>query len=67
METPMSVSASQTQHLEGIFGTDIVYLQQLQQVISNGKGGPQLLTQDCVYVNRAASQMDGKFEWEWVV
>ncbi len=34
-----------TQHLKSLFGTNIVYLQQLQQVISNGGGGPQLLTQ----------------------
>ncbi len=29
----------QTQHMKSLFGADIVYLQQLQQVISNG-GGP---------------------------
>ncbi len=33
-----------TQHLKSLFGADSVYLQQLQQVISNGGGGPQLLT-----------------------
>ncbi len=38
------------------------YLQQLQQVISNG-GGLQLLTQGCVY--RAASQMGGTFSPQW--
>ncbi len=48
-----------TQHLKSLFGADIVYLQQLQQVISNGGGGPQLLTRGCVY--RAASQMGGTF------
>ncbi len=31
-----------TQHLKSLFGADIVYLQQLEQVISNGWGGPQL-------------------------
>ncbi len=36
--------------MEGVYGdVDIVYLQQLHQVISNGGGGPQLLTQGCVY------------------
>ncbi len=33
-----------TQHLKRLFGANIVYLQQLQQVISNGGDGPQLLT-----------------------
>ncbi len=42
-----------TQHLKCLFGADIVYLLQLQQVISNGGGGPQLLTQGCVYAYRA--------------
>ncbi len=50
-----------TQHLKSLFGADIVYLLQLQQVISNSGGGPQLLTQGCVYVNRAASQIGGTF------
>ncbi len=52
-----------TQHLKSLFGADIVYLQQLQQVISNG--GPQLLTQGCVYAYRAASQMGGIFSPWW--
>ncbi len=51
LETPMFVSASQN----CLFGTDIVYLQQLQQVISNDGVGPQLLTQGCVCAYRAAS------------
>ncbi len=49
-----------TQHLKSLFGADIVYLQQLQQVISNGTGGPQLLTQGCVYANRAESVTNGR-------
>ncbi len=40
--------------------TPSVYLQQLQQVISNGGGGPQLLTQGCVYANRAESVTNGR-------
>ncbi len=54
-----------TQHLKSLFGADIVYLQQLQQVISNGGGGPQLLTQGCLYAYRAASQMGGTFSPRW--
>ncbi len=50
-----------TQHLKCLFGDDIVYLQQLQQVIRNGGGGPQLLTQGRVCAYRAASQMGGTF------
>ncbi len=53
-----------TQHLKSLFGADIVYLQQLQQVISNG-GGPRLLTEDCVYAYRAASQMGLTFYPRW--
>ncbi len=55
-----SLVRPKTQHLKCLFGADTVYLQQLQQVISNG-GGPQLLTQGCVYAYRAASQTDGTF------
>ncbi len=58
METPMFVSTSQNTTLQSLFGTNIVFLQQLQKMISNG-GRPQLLTQGCVY--RAASQMGGTF------
>ncbi len=54
-----------TQHLKSLFGADSVYLQQLQQVISNGGGGPQLLTQGCVYAYRAASQMGATFSPRW--
>ncbi len=56
-----------SQHLKSLFGADIVYLQQLtlQQVISNGGGGPQLLTQGCVCAYRAASQMGGTFSPRW--
>ncbi len=54
-----------TQHLKSLFGADSVYLQQLQQVISNGGGRPQLLTQGCVYAYRAASQMGGTFSPQW--
>ncbi len=54
-----------TQHLKCLFGADIVYLQQLQQVISNDGGGPQLLTQGCVCAYRAASQMGGTFSPRW--
>ncbi len=54
-----------TQHLKSLFGADSVYLQQLQQVISNDRGGPQLLTQGCVYAYRAASQMGGTFSPRW--
>ncbi len=46
-------SASQTQHLKSLFGADIVYLQQLQQVNSNGGVRLLLLTQGCVYANSA--------------
>ncbi len=58
-----SLVLPKTQHLKSLFGNDIVYLQQLQHVNSNGGGGPQLLTRGCVYANKAASQMDGTF---WV-
>ncbi len=51
-------------YLKSLFGADIVYLQQLQQVISNG-GGPRLLTEDCVYAYRAASQMGLTFYPRW--
>ncbi len=51
-----------TQHLKCLFGADIVYLLQLQQVISNGGGRPQLLTQGRVY---ASSQMGGTFSPWW--
>ncbi len=44
-----SLVPPKTQHLKSFFGVDIVYLQQLHQVIHNGGGGPQLLTQGCVY------------------
>ncbi len=54
-----------TQHLKSLFGVDIVYLQQLQQVISNVRGGPQLLTQGSVYAYRAASQIGGTFPPQW--
>ncbi len=54
-----------TQHLKSLFGADIVYLQQLQQVISNDGGGPQLLTQGCVYAYRAASLMGETFSPRW--
>ncbi len=56
---------TKTQDLKNLFSADIVYLQQLQQVISNGGGGPQLLTQDCVHAHRAASQMGGTFPPRW--
>ncbi len=56
METPMFISASQNT-TQSLFRADIVYLQQLQQVISNG--GPHLLTQGCVYANRAESVTNG--------
>ncbi len=49
-----------TQHFVSAKEAFLVYLQQLQQVISSG-GGPQLLTQGCVYAYRAASQMGGTF------
>ncbi len=48
-----------------VFGADSVYLQQLQQVISNGGGGPQLLTQGCVCAYRTASLMGGTFSPRW--
>ncbi len=48
-----------TQLLKSLFGAAF---QQLQQIISNG-GGPQLLTQGCVY--RAASHMGGTFSPQW--
>ncbi len=54
-----------TQRLKSLFGADIVYLQQLQQVIRNGGGGPQLLTQSSVYAYRAVSQMGGTFSPLW--
>ncbi len=54
-----------TQHLKSLFGANIVYLQQLQQVISNGGGRPQLLTHGCVYAYGAASQMGGTFSPQW--
>ncbi len=57
METPMFINASQNTTLEK---PDIVYLQQLQEVISNAGGGQQLLTQGIVSY-RAASQMGGTF------
>ncbi len=64
IETPMFVSNFMTiMHTPFNFVLTIhKYLQQLQQVISNG-GGPQLLTQGCVY--RAASQMGGTFPPQW--
>ncbi len=62
METPMCVSASQNTTLEKPL-LEIVYLQQLQQVISNDGGGPQLLR--AVYAYRAASQMGGTFSPKW--
>ncbi len=79
METPMFISASQNTTLEkplwhwhygkhftilNVVLTIHKYLQQLQQVISNG-GGPQFLTQGCVYAYRAASQMGGTFSTRW--
>ncbi len=64
METPMFLSASQNTTLEKPL-LEIVYLQQLQQVISNDGGGPQLPTQGCVYAYRAASQMGGTFSPQW--
>ncbi len=54
-----------TQHLKILFGADIVYLQQLQQVFSNDEGGPHLLTQGCVCAYRVASQMGGTFSPQW--
>ncbi len=60
-----SLMHPKTQHLKCLFGTDSVYLQQLQQVISNGGGRPQLLTQGCVYAYRAASQMGRTFSPRW--
>ncbi len=47
--------------MEGVFGAGIVYLQLLQQLISNGGVGLQLLNQGCVYAYRAASQMADTF------
>ncbi len=64
METPMFLSASQSTTLEKPL-LEIVYFQQLQQVISNDGGGPQLPTQGCVYAYRAASQMGGTFSPQW--
>ncbi len=54
-----------TQHLKSLFSADIVYIEQLQQVNSDGRGGPQLFTQGCVYAYRAASQMGGTFSPQW--
>ncbi len=42
-----------TQHLDSLFGADIIYLQQLQQVIGNGGGG-------CSVSLKAVSMLIGK-------
>ncbi len=50
-----------TQHLKSLFGAGIVYLQQLQQVMSNGGGGPQLLAQGCFMLTGQRHKWPGLF------
>ncbi len=50
METPMFISASQNT-TQSLFGADSVYI--------SSNGGPQLLTQGCVYANEAESVTNG--------
>ncbi len=51
METSMFITASQNT-TQGLFGADIVYI--------SSNGGPHLLTQGCVYPNRAESITNGR-------
>ncbi len=53
-----------TQHLKCLFGALTLYII-VQQVISNGWFGLQLLTQCCVYAYRTASQMRRTFSPQW--
>ncbi len=51
MATPMFISASQNT-TQSLFDADIVYIP--------SNGGPQLLTQGCIYANRAESVTNGR-------